>query len=134
MNSCRSNRRFGIFKKSARELLPQKPIDNITILPWWYVQVAYITEEEMKTVDKAEHCLIDQLIDNGPCPAGYLNYQTVKQLFVKGFIYFDVTIEDEDHVMVPPLEGFVMNRVQGDFFETLLYKIFVSIDENTSEC
>ena len=25
-----------------------------------------------------------------------------------------------------------MNRVQGDYFETLLYKIFVSIDENTS--
>lgn len=24
-----------------------------------------------------------------------------------------------------------MNRVQGDYFETLLYKIFVSIDEYT---
>lgn len=32
---------------------------------------------------------------------------------------------------VPPLEGFVMNRVLGDYFETLLYKIFVSIDGNT---
>lgn len=35
-------------------------------------------------------------------------------------------------VLVPPLEGFVMNRVQGDYFETLLYKIFVSIDEHTN--
>ena len=34
--------------------------------------------------------------------------------------------------MVPPLQGFVMNRVQGDYFETLLYKVFVSIDERTS--
>lgn len=34
--------------------------------------------------------------------------------------------------MVPPLQGFVMNRVQGDYFETLLYKIFVSIDEHTN--
>lgn len=34
--------------------------------------------------------------------------------------------------VVPPLEGFVMNRVQGDYFETLLYKIFVSIDEHTN--
>lgn len=34
--------------------------------------------------------------------------------------------------LVPPLEGFVMNRVQGDYFETLLYKIFVSIDEQTN--
>lgn len=25
-----------------------------------------------------------------------------------------------------------MNRVQGDYFETLLYKIFVSIDEHTN--
>ena len=33
---------------------------------------------------------------------------------------------------MPPLEGFVMNRVLGDYFETLLYKIFVSIDEHTS--
>jgi hypothetical protein len=33
---------------------------------------------------------------------------------------------------VPPLEGFVMNRVLGDYFETLLYKIFVSIDEHTT--
>lgn len=35
-------------------------------------------------------------------------------------------------VAVPPLEGFVMNRVLGDYFETLLYKIFVSIDEHTT--
>ena len=33
---------------------------------------------------------------------------------------------------MPPLEGFVMNRVTGDYFETLLYKIFVSLDEHTS--
>jgi hypothetical protein len=33
---------------------------------------------------------------------------------------------------VPPLDGFVMNRVLGDYFETLLYKIFVSIDEHTT--
>ena len=36
------------------------------------------------------------------------------------------------YIAVPPLEGFVMNRVLGDYFETLLYKIFVSIDEHTT--
>ena len=34
--------------------------------------------------------------------------------------------------MVPPLQGFVMNRVQGDYMETLLYKVFVTISEQTS--
>jgi hypothetical protein len=33
---------------------------------------------------------------------------------------------------VPPLEGFVMNRVTGDFFESLLYKVFVSLTEKTT--
>lgn len=34
--------------------------------------------------------------------------------------------------LVPTLDGFVMNRVQGDYFETLLYKIFVTIDGQTT--
>lgn len=37
-----------------------------------------------------------------------------------------------DRVQVPPLQGFVMNRILGDYFETLLYKIFVSIDDHTT--
>lgn len=47
-------------------------------------------------------------------------------------IYIDVPITAEDRVQVPPLQGFVMNRTLGDYFETLLYKIFVSIDEHTT--
>lgn len=43
--------------------------------------------------------------------------------FCQCFIFF---------FLVPPLEGFVMNRVLGDYLETLLYKIFVSIDEHTT--
>ena len=53
-------------------------------------------------------------------------------LYNRGLVYFDVPIADTDIIVVPPLQGFVMNRVQGDYFETLLYKVFVSIDERTS--
>ena len=53
-------------------------------------------------------------------------------LYNKGLVYLIIPIEDENIIVVPPLQGFVMNRVQGDYFETLLYKIFVSIDEHTS--
>jgi hypothetical protein len=72
------------------------------------------------------------LIDSGSFPAGNVDYSVVLDLYRKGHIYFDVPIEDHDLVQVPPLEGFVMNRVAGDYLETLLYKIFVSIDENTT--
>lgn len=53
-------------------------------------------------------------------------------VFRRGLIYLEVPIEDDDHVTVQTLEGFVMNRVQGDYLEKLLYKILVSIDERTS--
>lgn len=53
-------------------------------------------------------------------------------VFRKGLVYYDVPIYDEDYIIVSTLGGFVMNRVLGDNFENLLYKIFVSIDEHTS--
>lgn len=52
--------------------------------------------------------------------------------FRKGLAYLDVPVTSVDRVQVPPLQGFVMNRILGDYFETLLYKIFVSIDEQTT--
>lgn len=42
----------------------------------------------------------------------------------------DVAISGEDKICIPPLKNFVMNRVSGDYFENLLYKIFVSVDEH----
>ena len=57
---------------------------------------------------------------------------THTELYNRGLIYLNIPIADTDVIVVPPLQGFVMNRVQGDYFETLLYKIFVSIDEHTN--
>ncbi len=201
MNQSRSTKKFGGFLRQlksgvgvgggGRDLLPPRVVETVPILPWWVVQVGYVTEEDMKvrgilsaknvgsfaavavpsritswkkeglspidcsylpcgckqcfclhlqplfflsfqSVDKAEHSLIDQLIDGGGFAAGHADHSVVLELYRKGLVYFDVPIEEADYVIVPPLEGFVMNRVLGDYFETLLYKIFVSIDENTT--
>ncbi|CAM1299012.1 FAM91A1 (predicted) [Pycnogonum litorale] len=131
MNQCRSSKRF-FRRRSLRDLLPVKPIDDIVIEPWWMQQAGYITEDDIKIVTSSEKELIDAIIDEGAKRAGDYQYQDVHGLYLKGLIYLDVPITDNDYIIVPPLEGFVMNRVQGDYFETLLYKIFVSIDENTS--
>lgn len=131
MNQSRSTKKFPFFRKSGKGLLPTKPVENIPILPWWILQVGYVTEEDMKSAEKAEHAVIDQLIDRGACPAGHVDFPVVLELYRKGLVYFDVPVDENDYVIVPPLEGFVMNRVLGDYLETLLYKIFVSIDENT---
>ncbi|XP_038580841.1 protein FAM91A1 isoform X1 [Micropterus salmoides] len=130
MNQCRSSKKF-FRRKSARDLLPSKPVE-ISVEPWWVAQTGYITEDDIRICSPAEKKAIDKMIDSGPQLAGSMEYNVVLSLYNRGYIYLDVPISDDSCISVPPLEGFVMNRVQGDYFETLLYKIFVSIDEQTN--
>lgn len=132
MNRCRSSKKFFTMRrKSVRDLLPSKPVSEIPIEPWWYINVGYVTEDDIKIVSPSEKDVIDKVIDYGPQKAGILKADDVRSLYLKGLVYLDVPLDDHDCISVPPLEGFVMNRVLGDYFETLLYKIFVSIDGNT---
>uniref|UniRef100_A0AAZ3PER9 FAM91A1 n=1 Tax=Oncorhynchus tshawytscha TaxID=74940 RepID=A0AAZ3PER9_ONCTS len=130
MNQCRSSKKF-FRRKTARDLLPSKPVE-ISVEPWWVAQTGYITEDDIRICSVAERKAIDKMIDSGPQLAGSMEYNVVLSLYNRGYIYLDVPISDDSCMSVPPLEGFVMNRVQGDYFETLLYKIFVSIDEQTN--
>ncbi|EFX78521.1 hypothetical protein DAPPUDRAFT_53387 [Daphnia pulex] len=131
MNQSRSGRKL-FRKRNAREFLPTKPVQKMLIEPWWLVHTGSITEDDIKIATEGDKCLIDCIIDNGPRKAGTLNYNDLHNLYGKGLVYLEVPIDASDHISVPPLEGFVMNRVLGDYFETLLYKIFVSVDEKTS--
>ncbi|XP_073953650.1 protein FAM91A1-like [Choristoneura fumiferana] len=117
--------------KAIRGLLPRVPL-NIPMQPWWRVELGYVLEADVKPLSEPEKALIDLLIDRGSQTAGTLDYNVVKTLYRRGLIYLDVSITAADKVSVPPLKGFVMNRVAGDYFETLLYKVFVSIDEHTT--
>ena len=142
MNQHRTSKKFfSIIKKVGNELLPSNPVKNIAIEPWWIVNPGYITEDDIKySTSKIEKDVIDRLVSVeqnstiGCLKAGDVSQDVIRRLYLKGLIYFDVPIEDEDLIVVPPLEGFVMNRVTGDYFETLLYKIFISIDEKTNVC
>jgi len=129
MNRCRSRGWLWKMKRNAfRELLPTHPVD-IDIEYWWLVNRAASTEEDPKSMSEMERSVLAVLENNGAKQAGTLDRNTVKSLYAKGSIYLDVPINDDDYISVPPLENFVMNRVAGDYFENLLYKIFVSLDE-----
>nr|CAD7444314.1 unnamed protein product [Timema bartmani] len=130
MNQCRSGRKL-FRRKNVKDLLPPKPA-QVKIEAWWNIDVGYVIEDDIKILNQNEQQMIDRLIDHGRQRAGDLDHDLIHSLYKKGLIYLDVPIEDGDYIVVPPLEGFVMNRVLGDYFETLLYKIFVSIDEHTS--
>lgn len=136
MNRFRSSNRLRTIgftrRKPIRTLLPTQPI-SVLIEPWWHVNAGCITDEDVKLLNDEEKLCLDQIIDNKKAvEAGKLNFECINLLYRKGLIYLDVPLTENDCVEVPPLEGFVMNRITGDYFETLLYKLFVSIDDRTS--
>ena len=54
-------------------------------------KVGYITEDDVKTLSKSQKVLIDQIIDNGACPAGKLPHEDVHSLYlqVRYVCFFD---------------------------------------------
>ncbi|KNC75179.1 hypothetical protein, variant [Sphaeroforma arctica JP610] len=116
------------------ELLPANPVPY-KIGHWWIVHVASVGDDDIKVLmlcSEEEKAIVDTLIDFGPMVACEIDRNILERLAVKGLLYLRVPINDDDCISVPPLEGFVMNRVLGDYFETLLYKLFVTVDETTT--
>nr|CAH8841309.1 unnamed protein product [Trichobilharzia regenti] len=99
---------------------------------------------DIQTSTDSERIMIDQLIDaektgeleislnNSGILVKDLDQDILKRLYLRGLVYIDIPIYSSDKICVPTLEGFVMNRISGDIRENLLYKIFVTADENTS--
>ncbi|XP_062553140.1 protein FAM91A1 [Armigeres subalbatus] len=119
------------FKRNPYFLLPKFP-RRIVIEHWWKVEVGYVLESDVQFVSPEELAILDQLIDFGAQTAGALDYEIVHSLYRKGLIYLDVPISGEDKISIPPLQNFVMNRVSGDYFENLLYNVFVTADEQST--
>lgn len=118
-------------RPSPMAYLPKCPIP-IDIDDWWKLEVGFVLESDIQAVNDTERSVIDDLIDFGSQFAGQRDLEAVRSLYRKGLIYLDVPISGEDMICIPPLKNFVMNRVSGDFFEGLLYKVFVSVDEYTT--
>ena len=51
-------------------------------------KVGYITEDDVKTLSKSQKVLIDQIIDNGACPAGKLPHEDVHSLYLQVRTFF----------------------------------------------
>ena len=116
-------------KPNPAQFLPKFPV-HINIEEWWQVEVGLVLESDIKYVNDKERAVIDDLIDFGSQFAGNIDFGVVNGLYRKGLIYLDVPISGEDHISIPPLKNFIMNRVTGDYFENLCYKIFVTADEH----
>ncbi|CAL8106410.1 unnamed protein product [Calicophoron daubneyi] len=123
------------------DIFPHEPKSTLTFEPWHIVRIGAVLVEDVDRSSKEERDWIDRIIDAEHCsesgshpgmPIKAVDLDVIKQLYCRGLVYIDVPVNENDRICVPTLEGFVMNRVNGDNRENLLYKIFVSADENTT--
>eukprot|EP00002_Diphylleia_rotans_P027657 TRINITY_DN5552_c0_g1_i1.p1 TRINITY_DN5552_c0_g1~~TRINITY_DN5552_c0_g1_i1.p1 ORF type:complete len:617 (+),score=115.66 TRINITY_DN5552_c0_g1_i1:57-1907(+) len=129
MNRCRA-KKWELFKKKAigREVLPPHPVDA-PVEHWWVAKLGYISEDEYKRLSFNEKAIVDLLRESGGAQAAELDKTVLQSLYLKNYVYYEVPIYDNDRIAVPPLEGFVMNRTSNDFFEKILYKMCVTLNE-----
>jgi len=68
-----------------------------------------------------------------------LNSNLVNYLYRRGLVWYDVPVSSEDHLSIPPLEGFVSNKTTApagsdevDPIETLMYQVFVAASDRVT--
>lgn len=68
-----------------------------------------------------------------------LDSNLVNYLYRRGLVWYDVPISSEDHLSIPPLEGFVSNKTTApagseevDPIETLMYQVFVAASDRVT--
>lgn len=81
----------------------------------------------MKKCNSEEKRLVDILLDRGTTVVGVLDRALVESLYVKNLVYLSVPMRDNDMIVVPPLEGFVMNRVLH--ISDAAFMTFCTLDE-----
>lgn len=137
MNKARSKKwTWKLSRNFLKEMLPTQPL-SFNYGYWWFVDSVPIPQQEFSQkifpeLSEEEKLSIAQVKKDGRIMACKLPLSCVDSLFKKGLIYFNVFIEDNDHIVVPPLKNFIMNRQPDSYYEKLLYDILVTLDERTT--
>ncbi|VDO05988.1 unnamed protein product [Rodentolepis nana] len=123
-------------------LLPKAPHNFKHLQPWFIVRAGSVSLTDVQEQTPEVQSVLDKIIDHdrssivdqlGPgLRISEIPLGEFQELYSRGLVYVDVPILETDCLFVPTLDGFIMNRVTGDSCETLLYKIFVSLDPQSN--
>ncbi|KAJ8772069.1 hypothetical protein K2173_027246 [Erythroxylum novogranatense] len=96
MNKCRSKKIMWKLNKSiAKELLPTEPVD-FAVESWWGVCLVNFTLEEFKKLSEEEMATIDKICKEEANVYILFDPETVKGLYRRGLVYFDVPVYPDD--------------------------------------
>ena len=96
-------------------------------------------EVEHRSLTRAELDICQAAARTGGARYDTLNAGLVTYLYRRGLVWFDVPVSPDDHLSIPPLEGFVSNKTASltgsdevDPLETLMYQIFVAASDRVT--
>ena len=107
MQQAKSKLMWRMNKGLVRDLLPQMPIPP-NPEKWWRVCVVNLGEVEYRTLSacEAEACRLAANYADG-APYKQLDPHAVLSLYSRGLVWFNIPIQMDDQVSIPPLEVWV---------------------------
>ncbi|KAK9917406.1 hypothetical protein WJX75_004000 [Coccomyxa subellipsoidea] len=138
MNKCKAKKLLWRMNKAVvKEHLPVEPLE-LTKQPWWTAHVVNLGEVEFRNLAPTELAVCTEAARPGGVRLRDTDAALVESLHKRGLIYLEVPIRPDDHVSIPPLEGFVSNRDsernedRADPIEIILYAVFVATSARAS--
>ncbi|BDA48371.1 Protein FAM91A1 [Coccomyxa sp. Obi] len=138
MNKCKAKKLLWRMNKAVvKEHLPTEPQDVVK-QPWWIAHVVNLGEVEFRSLAPTELAACTEAARPGGVRLRDADMALIDQLHRRGLIYLEVPIRPDDHVSIPPLEGFVSNRDsernedKADPIEIILYAVFVATSARAS--
>lgn len=125
-------------KGIVKDLLPSEP-KVMEPEPWWTINLVNLSEMEHRSLTRAELEVCQAAARHNGARYDTLNSDLVNYLYRRGLVWYDVPVSSEDHLSIPPLEGFVSNkstapggREEVDPIETLMYQVFVAASDRVT--
>ncbi|CBY07809.1 unnamed protein product [Oikopleura dioica] len=113
--------------------LPSQPID-FELESWWMVRVGYPTTLQIQGLSAAAKIMLDSMMDSGDKlfqVAKFASKPGFRELIQKEIVFIEIPVVESDSFRIPVLEGFVMNRLSGDYIESFLYKVFSTLSSQS---
>ncbi|KAL0210923.1 hypothetical protein P9112_009221 [Eukaryota sp. TZLM1-RC] len=128
VNSFRrtSKSMFSRRKTIIRSLLPSSPLTH-SLPQWCYVELGVVRVGDVDSLSETDKGTIE-LLKQEPLPITSINPSTLSSLLSRDYVLIAFPVSLSDVFIVQPLQGFVMNRLGNDWFEGVLYDVFMAFN------
>lgn len=119
-------------ENQLRDILPKSPA-KIDLCGWWKLYTLPANASKLQKLSGSSPAYTKIASEDG---SEIRNYQEadIRNLLNENLLYIEVPLDQNDIIKIlpPDPEKFVMNKLGGDYLESLCYKTFILVDQRTT--